>query len=473
MSRLVEQLAFLCERLATGTGWMQQRAWEQLTSGNALWGHCQAAVKDPSSLDGLERCFEYLAGIRVPALVSAVNGQCPGPAGRDPASPGTSAGLAADAEEMETLLRAVRRLVAAAGVAALIRSRGCFPAWEAQVLRWAYRAVTLGLDAPPELLLEANLVRDSDAAVARRCFHTLVAFDRDGWEPGPAQAAVLQFLGDFPALWVGGVPILLTHRAREEGQVVRLALGLDAEGFGSLFPAPRMLRSFDREWHDALTSSWRRVPLPAGADVQWEIDGDAARVTGRSAQAAFEVALTLLAGGGVYDRGCAVSATADDAGRLGPVQGLVGAYQRAGPKLLAARPAGVRRVVLSPEDYRGLPTLARDELRAQGLELIEAATVAQARDHVSGLATGIAEYLGSLERWSEREETLPAYFGGRDPTGLYVEPDVILRGQAAESEPVPGGPDPGADGVFGESSPDNEWGCPRRLPFSEQFSERF
>jgi len=282
--------------------------------------------------------------------------------------------------ERKRLVQCLQRLAAAGVVARLIRYHRGRDRTDGELERWAGRAVGLDADKLSDFRVDPKAWDEDDASLVRRCFAGLG--DQRGATSAlaAAQAAVRMLLGEKPRRRLGNVPLLLVVNgpAGSEGRVARLALDLWPGGFGEFFPSPRMLRSFGPEWLEAIKAAWQRVPFPAGCDVQWEVDGEAPQMNGASAQAAFQVALIYLLEGYSYDPHCALSARVDDAGRLLPVQGLAGLFHSAGPKLFAARGAGVKRVVLSRADFQGLSPAAREALHATGVSIVAAATVAEA-----------------------------------------------------------------------------------------------
>ncbi len=442
MSLFGAEMHDLCKQLATGTSQQQQRAWRTLIAEGALWRGCPLAVSDLSQLDALMQDYEYLSH---PSALACAK--------REHLN---------DEEESARLLAAARRAGAAAVVAALATHRESVEQVESKLLRWAYRAATLNADDPRQIgersssdfsrrprrprrhpmptrqigeRLSSDFLRDDAASLVRRCFALLAPHRADGWQLGAARAAVLMLLNaQQPQRRLSNVPVLLVQNG--SGRVARLTVELLADGCGDFFPSPPMFRAFGATWRRALDAARQRVTFPDGCDVQWAIEGDVADVDGASAQAALQGALTLLCDGRLYDTGCALSATVDAAGNLGHVDGIVGEHGAAGPKLLAAKQAHLTRVVISPQDFAALLPQARESLQNEPfpLEVVSAETMAQALEFASGLATGLRKYFELVMALSDREETLPAYMGGRTHTALYVEPDVLKWERKAVEE---------------------------------------
>jgi hypothetical protein len=172
------------------------------------------------------------------------------------------------------------------------------------------------------------------------------------------------------------VPVLLVSQSDDQGDVAWLSLSR-VPGQGLLVPAPWMLRTLGPDWCDALQNLAKRDGvIPAGCDVLYDLPG-LAPLDGTSAQAAFGVALGLFREGREQAPHCAVSAalTGTALTELAPVEGLVTSGRTLGPKLVAARAAGLRRVIVAPENSRQLKDIPRD-----GLEVQSAATLKEALD---------------------------------------------------------------------------------------------
>lgn len=282
--------------------------------------------------------------------------------------------------ERERLLNCLRRLAAAGVVARLVRHHRNLARQDGELERWVGRAAGLGADQAAGYRMDQRAWKEEDAALVQRCFAGLSACGPETDNLAAAQAAVLMILGEKPRRRLSNVPLLLVRNSTAglTGQVARLTLDLWTDGHGQLFPAPPMLRSFGPAWQEAIATAWRRVPFPHNCDVQWEVAAEASQLDGASAQASFQVALTCLLEGYSYDPQCALSAQVDETGRLCPVRGLVDLFQGVGPKLFAAKQAGLRRVLLSRADFRGISAAAREGLRAVGVSLTQAASVEEA-----------------------------------------------------------------------------------------------
>lgn len=411
----------LCQQqLGTGTSQQQRRAWRALITEGALWRGCQQAVSDLAQWDALMQDYEYLSA---PSALDCARREHPN-----------------DGGEAARLVAAARRAVAAAVVAALATHRTSVEQVESELLRWAYRAATLAADDPPSAVrLSSDFLRHNPASLVRNCFALLAPHRADGWQLGAVRAAVLMLLNaQQPQRRLSSVPVLLMQNG--SGRMARLSVELLSDGFGDFFPSPPMFRAFGATWRQALNEARRRVAFPDGCDVQWAIDGDVAEMDGASAQAALQGTLTLLRDGRFYDTGCALSATVDDDGKLGHVDGIVGEHSAAGPKLLAAKNARLTRVVISPQDFGALSPQAQESLQNEPfpLEVVSAETLERALEFTSGLATRLQKYFELVMALPDREETLPAYMGRRGRTALYVEPDVLKWERRAESaETIP------------------------------------
>lgn len=360
-----------CKDLVQGTSRERRGAWRHLVEEGALWQGCLLTDAAGSSLEELQQAYEDLS---TPAAVQAVQAL----------DSGAAEGERLDKGERERLLNCLQRLTAAGVVARLIRHYRNFARQRGELERWVIRAAGLCAEAVVGYRVDEKAWDEKDAALARRCFAGLSTRCLELGHLAAAQAAVLMLLGEKPQRRLGNVPLLLVRNGTDglTGQVARLALDLWTDGYGQLFSAPPMLRSFGPAWQEAIATAWRRVPFRPRCDVQWEVAAEASQLDGASAQASFQVALTCLWEGFPYDSQCALSARVDASGQLCSVQGLVDLFQGVGPKLLAAKRAEVRRVVLSPADFQGLSAVAREGLKAAGVSLLQAATVKKALSQV-------------------------------------------------------------------------------------------
>jgi hypothetical protein len=380
----------LCEELAVGTTEDARGAWDELSRGGRLWEHCRACRDDAESLPRLEECLAHLSR-------AAADTQC--------------------LQRLRIELSAPRRLVAAAALVNRVPNRTRLREPEAELLHWARVAVTLEEGEAPAQLPDGWF--GTEAEVLDRCFAALRRLGQtDPRSLAAARAAALCLL-DYPgSRRSDNIPILLVAPGGEVGEVARLSLCWLPGGSGHLLPASQNFRWLGAAWVRSLEALGRFVA--SDADVVWDVSGRD-DLDGPSAQAAFRIALELLHRARTYDVGCAISAAlgANLQGGLIGVAGVVADHGEAGPKLTAARQAGLRRVVIASAD--------REKLRGPppaGLEVVQAATVDEALELASREANWLGAHLAAVQGLPERNFWAQDAFR-RNLTDLFVEPDLI------------------------------------------------
>lgn len=404
-------LSDLCSHLADGTETQQKHAWEELILQAKLPYYCRECVKRVR-LRQLEDSFHKLCECDSGSL------SAPTPSPNDTAA----------------RLDWARRWVAAAVVAMLTKRAAQDSTASTELARWGYRGARLReVDPPDEMPVPLDWAKDSarPASPINRCFRLL------GEKYGdlktllaPARVAALTMAGEYePAYQLLNIPLLLVAPQRseqahvEEPSVARLSLELVPNGLGQFFFDPRCFCNVLSDFENAANRAWERVQFDEHDDVVWRIEG-VDLVDGPSAQAAMQVALMLLKESGPYERSYAISATLDDDGTLQGVDGLAAGLGQAGAKLIAAKDAGLKRVIISKTDFADLSPSAPGAL---GLEIIPAERVDEARNLVSGLLSGMKEYFQRLIEAPDSLQSMAPYLGGHTHTDLYVEPDVLKR----------------------------------------------
>ncbi len=439
-----------CQLLAEGTSLQKRRAWSELTYSGGLWCGCSEAVRDPAGLQELATSHGWLAGCwDRRALVDGgwgsaevVESQVDG-AIRLVAAAAVSATVAQDGDAPPERLLCWARRAAGLEEAALaeVWTCGSMDVWTYPALgRPHVHTSTLphGHTSTLPHVHASTLphIRLGD------CFKALAALrPLQAGRLASVRDTALALLGDgvpVPTLSLR-LPVLLARQ--EEGFLAWLLLEQLAGGFGAFFPAAGMeLEPLAPDLRAALDTAWqaaRRDPPPAvdgepplltgvpspatgprgwghhspltsSEDIRWRLtdlprlgDGRPLAVGGTSLQAAAAVGLELLLAGRSYDPRCAISATLGPDGTLAGVEGI---RDHGGPKLRAARSLRPRNgealVVVSPEDR--LSPAAQAEWEGQGVRVVVAATIAEARELASpapsaaGLGEPAAERLGGV-----------------------------------------------------------------------------
>lgn len=363
---VLTELAQLVRQIATGSSSQKRRAWSELFDAGAFWSSCRDAARRPEALPALVATYNELAGAweRRPVRQFLED------EGVD--------------DDLEILVHAACRTLAAAGVAAVARAErpdAGHLAW------WAERAVGGGdaMSVAPDALAEGA----RGEALIRHCFRALHGHAPDVSALASAQDSAISLFhgardseGRSPERRLRA-PVLLARGA--EGFLAWLWLERLPDGFGQFFQAPDT--RFDplrRDLRDAVDAAYRFInaatPLPPDEDVRWWLSslpgsraGATAPVSGASLQAAAAVGLLLLLEEHAYNATFAVSATLLPEGALGSVVGLSGGA----PKLRAAlrlRSAGSdATVVVSPANRPADTTVA--EWRARGVRILTADTI--------------------------------------------------------------------------------------------------
>jgi hypothetical protein len=426
----------LIGKLVHGPAPARWDAWRKLTLHGELEKRCRKQILEapanPNAVTKLEEAWRRFDRERgsVSALLARPFGNSIPPNG----------------PEIARMIGQVGLLLAAAVLAARVRRDETD---ECSMSDWARRASDLTDDARGGT--DADPAVEGPLAIAFRGLRAAAEGQGRLRQLAAARDAALTFLGSRRRdHWIDSVPILtlIDHPDREdaEGRVIYLSLARLPDGSGAVFPLPTLFRTFDEEWRSAFEEAVRREsPRLCGIDVSWTIQvppaprprnrstrggavqaaasgirkaakepasDDWAPLSGRSAQAAFQVALRLIAVGRPYDPRYAVSARVNDAGGLEEVRGLVVTHGKAGPKLVAARDSEkVRTVFMAPGDYWSLAEEVRRGL-GDDLEVRRADRIDDVYTAVAGQLHLLADYLQQMERLPEKG---------------YVEQDVECR----------------------------------------------
>jgi HEAT repeat protein len=249
------------------------------------------------------------------------------------------------------------------------------------------------------------------------------------WPVGAARDCVAEFLGHPRHVLRRRLAPLLGYR--DDGFVGELCVELVAEGTGEFYSDPlRMgLIPMARDFLCAVDAAWAAAtrlagPPPVGTDVRWSMAAtDLTLLAGGSLGAALAVVLTGLVRDDPLPRDdrCALTATVDLEGRLGPVQAVVAKVRAAfgqGP--------GVTRVLVHPANQDEARLAAHKAgWRDPDTDVQVATTLEEACERSLGLAARLRDYCELLLWQSHQEGLTPAYLDGRTPVALFVPPDVL------------------------------------------------
>ncbi len=413
-----QTMVSLVNDLASSKRTERYLAWQRLQEG-ALHEGCQKAV-DQMDAEALDFCWIKFTQHGEKAIVEYCLA----------AYPNDNGGTDVDTDR---LYRNACALLATAQAAVAARLAVSHPDAYVRLLEWAKEAATRLGGQSADGVAELH-ERWTDAEPIALVHYAYDALAQMGWQVSAAFYWTLHWLHDYRE--GSGHSLRVPVAGYHAGRGFLADLRLEHIGKGKftaayqnrLFEHPDIaLRPFGRQFLDALNQAWQRTThqssLTTPQTVCWTLTvcdrgvSPTIPLDGDSLSGAAAVGFQLLCNGQLYDPTCLILARVDEGDRLKPV----GCVRE---KLEAALRHGIKQAAVA--EGTNLTGIV-EEFRRRGLEVKRLRTLAELLEFASGLATGLGKYFELLATLPDREETLPAYMGGRKRTALYVEPLLVAR----------------------------------------------
>lgn len=330
------KLARICRFLADGQ--RPESSWGQLIEGDFILRECRRAVGRRDALE-LDQAYRLLSTESAAKHALAMHRQL------------------FKTDRGGERLDILKRIVASAALATCCEHPISHTAIR-ELTEWAPRAA--GCDSQPKPITLSQL--ETSATLLQRALGDLDGADDACREL--ALAASRHFAGiEVVVEHSLRIPIAVVDPLSGKAKVVWLYLQKIPGGSGILFPSPLAAVSLEiaDDTRDGIQLAWKYASERSDVDqvnVRWWLEGTHS-ISGRSADAAFAVGMTLLLRDAPYDSCCLISAKLAGDGSLRAVTGIA---DQGNPKLEAARsilhgPESITFVV-SPENQLPAEILA-------------------------------------------------------------------------------------------------------------------